>query len=103
MKKLFMVVHMYDKWRKVVFHEFWEETCPELTEEQVKSLKKEVLMRGELREWKRGQKKEFVNVMKGAILDGEGGDKMPPAKMRGRKRKNAEAAMKTIRGRMCRW
>ena len=61
-------------------------------------MKKEGLMRGELREWKRGQKKEFVNVMKGAIFDGEGWGKNPPAKMRGRKRKNAEAAMKTIGG-----
>jgi hypothetical protein len=44
----YMVVHMFDKWRKVVPQEHWLETCPEPTEEQMKSVKKEGKLCGEL-------------------------------------------------------
>lgn len=78
-KNAYMVVHMWDKWRKVVPQEFWKETCPEPTPEQLKAVKKEGKMRGELKEWKKSQKRAAVNKMESAIWGEDGGGK-PQAK-----------------------
>ena len=85
----YMVVHMFDKWRKVVPQEHWLETCPEPTEEQMKSVKKEGKLRGALKEWKRSQKRAAVDELEDAIFDFDG--------MKKRVAKKA-AAMNEIQG-----
>jgi hypothetical protein len=54
-------IHMYTQWRKVVPQKFWEETCPEPTKCDWKEVKTEGKKRGEMKEWKKKQKRRCLD------------------------------------------
>ena len=75
-----MIIHMYEKWRKVVPKMHWPETCPEPTEEERKNNKKEGKLRGELKQWKRQQKRGVLDTLDRSLFEDDDGGGKPAAK-----------------------
>ena len=59
----YKVVEFFDKWKKHVPEEYKEELCPEPTPEERAQVKKEKGARGEIKKFKKEQKKEALKKM----------------------------------------